>query len=298
MTAASTGTSTLHAELEVLETGPLALLEDLGRPGLAAYGVARSGAADRGSFLLGARLLGQGPAYAAVEVTYGGLAVRARGSVTVVVTGAPAPAMVDDRPAPHAAPFLLRAGQVLRLGPPPTGLRTYLSVRGGFAVRPVLGSRATDTLSGIGPPPLQPGDVLPVEPPVGEPTVDVAPVAVPTDGVVELRTVPGPRDDWLAEPLDLEQQTWTVSARSNRVGLRLEGSPLTWHPDRTGVELPSEGVVRGAVQVPPGGQPVLFLADHPVTGGYPVVAVVIEADVDRAAQAVPGQGVQFRLQQR
>jgi len=298
MTAASTGTSTLHAELEVLETGPLALLEDLGRPGLAAYGVARSGAADRGSFLLGARLLGQGPAHAAVEVTYGGLAVRARGSVTVVVTGAPAPATVDDRPAPHAAPFLLRAGQVLRLGPPPTGLRTYLSVRGGFAVRPVLGSRATDTLSGIGPPPLQPGDVLPVEPPVGEPTVDVAPVAVPTDGVVELRAVPGPRDDWLAEPLDLEQQTWTVSARSNRVGLRLEGSPLAWHPDRTGVELPSEGVVRGAVQVPPGGQPVLFLADHPVTGGYPVVAVVSEADVDRAAQAVPGQQVQFRLQQR
>lgn len=296
MTVTSRGDATaLHAELDVLETGALALLQDLGRPGLAAYGVGRSGAADRGSFLLGARLLGQGPAHAAIEVTYGGLAVRARGSVTVVLTGAPAPATVDDRPAAHAAPFLLRAGQVLRLGQPTTGLRTYLSVRGGFAGRPVLGSRATDTLSGIGPPPLQPGDVLPVEPPVGEPTVDVAPVAVPTAGVVELRAVLGPRADWLADPLTVERQTWTVSSRSDRVGLRLEGAPLERHPQRAGVELPSEGVVRGAVQVPPGGQPVLFLADHPVTGGYPVVAVVVDADVDRAAQAVPGQQLRLRL---
>lgn len=293
--SATSDTGALHAELEVLETGPLALLEDLGRPGLGAYGVARSGAADRSSFLLGARLLGQGPAHAAIEVTYGGLVVRARGSVTVVLTGAPAPATVDDQPAPHAAPFLLRAGQVLRLGPPPTGLRTYLSVRGGFAVRAVLGSRATDTLSGMGPPPLQPGDVLPVEPPVGEPTVDVAPVALPTDGLVELRAVPGPHDDWLADPLGLERQTWAVSARSDRVGVRLEGSPLEWHADRQGAELASEGLVRGAVQVPPGGQPVLFLADHPVTGGYPVVAVVVDADVDRAAQAVPGQQVRLHL---
>lgn len=288
----------LHAELEVLETGPLALLEDLGRPGLAAQGVGRSGAADRGSFLLGARLLGQGPAHAAVEVTYGGLSVRARGSVTVVLTGARGPATVDDRPAPHAAPFLLREGQVLQVGQPTTGLRTYLSVRGGFAVAPVLGSRSTDTLSGIGPAPLAPGYVLPVEPPVGEPTVDVAPVADPTEGVVVLRALPGHRDDWLADPLALEQQTWRVSSHSDRVGLRLDGDPLERHPDRTGAELPSEGLVRGAVQVPPSGQPVLFLADHPVTGGYPVVAVVLEADVDRAAQAVPGQEVRFRLQRR
>jgi biotin-dependent carboxylase-like uncharacterized protein len=286
----------LHAELEVLETGPLALVQDLGRPGLAAYGVGRSGAADRGAFLLGARLLGQGAGHAAIEVTYGGLAVRARGSVTVVLTGAPAPATVDARPAPHAAPFLLRAGQTLRLGAPTAGLRTYLSVRGGFAVAPVLGSRSTDTLSGVGPPPLRPGDVLPVEPPAGEPTVDVAPVAPPTDGVIPLRAVLGPRADWLADPTALDEQTWTVSARSDRVGLRLEGTALAWRPDRADDELPSEGVVRGAVQVPAGGQPVLFLADHPVTGGYPVVAVLLEADVDRAAQAAPGQGVRFRLQ--
>ncbi|MDF2146380.1 biotin-dependent carboxyltransferase family protein [Knoellia sp. p5-6-4] len=297
MTVTSGGPApALHAELEVLETGPLSLLQDLGRPGLAAYGVGRSGAADRGAFLLGARLLGQGPGHAAVEVTHGGLVMRARGSVTVVLTGAPAPASVDGRPAPHAAPFLLRAGQTLRLGPPVAGLRTYLSVRGGFAVEPVLGSRSTDILSGIGPPPLRPGDVLPVEPPVGEPTVDVAPVAPPTDGLVVLQAVLGPRADWLADPTALGEQTWTVSSRSDRVGLRLEGTALAWHPDRADDELPSEGVVRGAVQVPAGGQPVLFLADHPVTGGYPVVAVVVETDVDRAAQAVPGQQLRLRLQ--
>ena len=120
-----------YAELEVLATGPLALVQDLGRPGLAAVGVGRSGAADRRSFTLGARLLGQHTGLAALEVTYGGLAVRAHGSVTVVLTGAVAPASIDGTPAPHAAPFLLRDQQVLRLAAPGSGLRTYLSVRGG-----------------------------------------------------------------------------------------------------------------------------------------------------------------------
>jgi len=284
-----------YAELEVLATGPQALVQDLGRPGLAAVGVGRSGAADRRSFMLGARLLGQHTGLAALEVTYGGLSLRARGSVTVVLTGAVAPASIDGTPAPHAAPFLLRDQQVLRLAAPGSGLRTYLSVRGGVDVPPVLGSRATDTLSGIGPNPLRAGDVLPVGQPTGEPSVDVAPVAPPTSGVLELRAALGPRADWFTDPQALAHQTWTVSSRSDRVGLRLEGAVLERHPDRVGDELPSEGVVRGSVQVPAGGQPVLFLADHPVTGGYPVAAVVLDADVDLAAQAVPGQQLRLRL---
>ena len=282
--------------LQVLATGPLALLQDRGRPGLADVGVGRSGAADRAAFGLGARLLGQDLDRAAIEVTLGGLAVRALGDLWLALTGAPTPAAVDGVGVGYAAPFAIRAGQTLRLGRPEAGLRSYLSVRGGLAVPAVLGSRATDTLSGVGPAPLTVGEVLPVGPaPADFPGVDVAPVAPPGAGPVTVRVTPGPRADWLADPEALAGTEWTVSARSDRVGVRLEGEPLARHPARRDTELPSEGVVLGAVQVPPGGEPVVFLADHPVTGGYPVVAVVRDDDVDLLAQVLPGQRVRVRL---
>ena len=283
--------------LEVLATGALALVEDLGRPGLAASGVGRSGAADRASLRLGNRLVANPEDAAGIEAVFGGLAVRAgRGNerpLTVALTGAAAPADIDDSPMGHNALLTLRPGQVLRLGTPPTGLRTYVAVRGGIAVRPVLGSRSTDMLAGLGPPSLTPGQELPVGPEPGDlPLVDVAPVAAPPGGTVVLRVMAGPRADRLADPTALTRTTWTASSRSDRVGMRMEGGKL----ERTGSgELPSEGMVRGAVQVPPGGEPVLFLADHPVTGGYPVAAVVLDADVDRAAQVRPGQPVRFKL---
>jgi biotin-dependent carboxylase-like uncharacterized protein len=174
-------------------------------------------------------------------------------------------------------------------------LRAYLAVRGGYAVTPVLGSRSTDLLSGLGPPPLVDGDVLPIGELVdGWPLVDQAPVAEPTGGPVLLRAVPGPRADWLTGDglARLWSATWTVAADSNRVGLRLQAGGVRLERSRTG-ELPSEGLVRGAVQVPPSGEPVLFLADHPVTGGYPVAAVVIARDADLAGQVRPGQQVRF-----
>jgi biotin-dependent carboxylase-like uncharacterized protein len=285
--------------IDVLATGALALVQDLGRPGLGASGVGRSGAADRSALRLANRLVGNPEDAAGVETVFGGLAVRAAGLLTVAITGAPAPADVDGTPVGPNAVLLLRAGQVLRLGMPATGLRSYLAVRGGIAVEPVLGSRSTDVLAQLGPPKLVPGAVLPIgpEPPV-PPLVDVAPVADPPGGTVVLRAVRGPRDDHLADPHALAATTWTASSRSDRIGMRLEGSPLqrSGEPGRSrGDELPSEGMIRGAVQVPPGGEPVLFLADHPVTGGYPVAAVVLDADVDRAAQVRPGQAVRFRL---
>jgi biotin-dependent carboxylase-like uncharacterized protein len=282
--------------LEVLATGPLTLVQDLGRPGLAHLGVGRSGAADRGAFQLGARLLAQGYDTAALEVTIGGLTVRALGDLLVALTGAEAPATVDGLGVGYDAPFPLRAGEILTLGVPRAGVRTYLSVRGGIDVPPVLGSRSSDTLSGVGPAPVQVGDLLPVgEPPHRFPQVDQAPTAAPGSDVLVLHARPGPREDWLADPYALAATEWTVSPRSDRVGLRLQGEPLARHPSRVGDELPSEGVVLGSVQVPAGGEPVLFLADHPVTGGYPVVAVVRPRDVDRAAQAAPGQRIRFVL---
>jgi biotin-dependent carboxylase-like uncharacterized protein len=289
--------SSPRSVLEVLTTGPLALVQDLGRPGLASMGVSRSGAADRRSFRLGARLLAQDYTAAAIEVTFGGLALRAHGNVMLALTGAPAPAAVEGIAVAHLASFVLYDGHTLRLAVPRVGLRSYLSVRGGVAVPAVLGSRATDVLSGLGPAPLKAGDLLPVGPsPSTFPNVDVAPLRSMTNGPIALRALLGPRADWLADPQLLAATTWTVSSRSDRVGIRLEGQPLQRHRSRLDQELLSEGVVRGSIQVPPGGEPVLFLADHPVTGGYPVVAVVKDADIDLAAQAVPGQVIRISLE--
>lgn len=281
---------------EVLATGPLTVCCDLGRPGYAALGVSRSGAADRSAYRLGQRLLGQGYQSAALEATYGGLAMRAVGLAWVVLTGANADALLDGVPAGHGACLLVNSGQVLQLGRPERGLRTYLSVRGGFDVPVTLGSRSTDLLSGTGPPPLTVGDLLQVGPAPAD--LDFAPVDFPAPGptptAAALEVLRGPRDDWFATPEDLTTTVWTVSADSNRVGVRLDGPALTRHPDHGG-ELVSEGVLRGTVQIPANGRPLVFLADHPVTGGYPAIGVLTEISVDRIAQARPGETVRFRF---
>jgi biotin-dependent carboxylase-like uncharacterized protein len=256
-------------------------------------GVPASGAADEAAHRLANRLVGNQVEAATVEATAGGLQLRAESAVLVAVTGAPAPLDVGGRPAPLNAPLSLRPGEVLALGVPAAGLRSYVAVRGGVDVVPVLGSRSTDTLSGLGPAPLRAGDRLPVGRLAGEePVVDVAPVGSPPTRPV-LRVLAGPRRDWLAASAwtALASEEWTVSADSDRVGLRLTGPRLDRARDD---ELPSEGLVPGAMQVPPDGAPVLFLADHPVTGGYPVIAVVVTADLPLAAQLRPGDRLRFR----
>jgi biotin-dependent carboxylase-like uncharacterized protein len=192
------------------------------------------------------------------------------------------------------APVQVGAGSLLEVGMPWAGVRTYVGVRGGLAVSPVLGSRATDLLSQLGPPVVRDGDRLPVGPASGVvPGVDVAPTrALAAEPV--LRVTAGPRVDWFttAAVAALSSRGFEVTAQSDRVGVRLAGPVL----ERTrSDELASEGLVEGAVQVPPDGHPVLFLADHPVTGGYPVIAVLHPDDVPVAAQCRPGQRVRFAL---
>lgn len=281
--------------LEVLEAGPLATVQDLGRVGYAGIGVGASGAADRGSFRLANRLVGNDPGAAAIEVTFGTFAVRVHQDVTAVVTGATCPVMVDRRGGAMNSTMRLSAGSVLRMGPPVHGLRSYLAVSGGVAVEPVLGSRATDLLSGLGPKPLRPGTNLPVGTASGPlPSIGYAPVADPPGDELVLRVVPGPRDDWFtsAALTNLLTEPYTVTSESNRIGIRLDGPALERSRHD---ELPSEGMVEGALQVPPSSRPTLFLADHPVTGGYPVIAVVRSSDVDKAAQARPGLRVRFSV---
>lgn len=271
--------------IEVLTPGPYATVQDLGRPGLAHLGVPCSGAADAPSLRLANRLVGNPEGLAAIELTFGAARLRFLDAAWVALAGAPLVSGAD-----LGVPIWVPAGGELRLGPTAWGLRTYLAVRGGIAVEPVLGSRSTDSLSGLGPEPLRAGTLLPVGPSSGVISVDFAPQPEPRPSV--LRVLPGPRDDWFVPGAlaALCGGTYTVSQDSNRVGVRLRGPELA--RVREG-ELPSEGMVTGAVQVPPSGQPIVFLADHPPTGGYPVIAVVRGADLPVAAQLRPGDEVRF-----
>jgi biotin-dependent carboxylase-like uncharacterized protein len=265
--------------LEVLEVGPLVTVQDRGRVGYAHLGVPRAGALDAPAAALANRLVGNDEDAAVLEVLLGGLALRTDTGCWVAVTGA----------AGRGGAEWLPAGAELRVDAPPTGLRSYVAVAGGIAVPPVLGSRSTDTLAWVGPAPVARGAVLPV----GEPRAEPRPLDTPrAPQPGPLRLVPGPRDDWFApDALDvLCGSAYTVGADSNRVGLRLDGPVL--RRAREG-ELASEGLVLGAVQVPPSGLPVVFLADHPPTGGYPVIGVVEADDLWQCAQLRPGDRVRF-----
>jgi biotin-dependent carboxylase-like uncharacterized protein len=279
--------------LEILRTGPFAVVQDLGRPGLAHLGVSRSGAADRRAHRLANRLVANPDDRATVEVTFGGFCARIRGGdADIAVTGADTDPTVNGIKFGTNSIHHVRDGQVISLATPRAGLRTYLAVRGGICAEPVLGSRSYDVMSAIGPAPLHSGDRLPVGEHTDDyPELDQAPVAAITENLVDVQVVPGPRDDWFTDPDALVHTIWMASDRSDRVGMRLEGRPLQhlW-PDR---QLPSEGATRGAIQVPPNGLPVILGPDHPVTGGYPVIGVVTDDDVDRVAQVRPGQYVRL-----
>lgn len=279
-----------------------ALFQDRGRPGQAAQGVPLSGALDRQGLEEANLCVGNAPGAAAIEVAYGGFAVKAQTAVTLALAGAPAPLTIttsDGRrlAAPHGRPFALDAGDAVALAAPPQGTRSYLALRGGFAAPKMLGSAATDTLAMIGPPAIREGDLLLVD--AGPVTAvdpfqpSPRPLPKPTDTCV-LDVVLGPRDDWFTpESLALvTDQDWEVTSETSRVGLRLRGAqPLM---RRAAGELPSEGTPLGAIQVPHSGQPVLFLADHPVTGGYPVIAVMARHHLDLAGQIPIGARIRFR----
>ena len=281
--------------VEVVAPGPLATLQDLGRPGRAAEGIARSGAADRGALRTANRLLGNDERAASIEVTMGGCRLRAARDLLAVVTGAWGPMTVAGRPVDPYVPFAWPAGDELHLHRFAAGARAYLAVRGGFDGRRVAGSRSTDVLAGLGPSPLAAGDTIALAGEVagGIPALDLHPWGPPPEGVLDLDLAPGPRADWFAPAaLDtLYASTWTVTADADRVGIRLDGPALA--RTRTG-ELPSEAMVPGALQVPPSGRPTILGVDGPVTGGYPVIAVATDAALDALAQALPGRAVRFR----
>jgi biotin-dependent carboxylase-like uncharacterized protein len=264
--------------LEVVAAGVLTTIQDSGRVGWAHLGVPRAGALDAPAAALANRLVGNPPSAALLETVLGGLTVRNTGEGRwAALTGATAPRS-----------FWWASGADVRVPDPAYGVRSYLAVAGGVTVEPVLGSRSTDTLAWVGPPRVVDGTTLPIGEPAGEaPALDVPPVRR-AEG---LRVLPGPRADWFASLDPLLVADWVVRPDSDRIGLRLDGPGL--ERVREG-EVPSEGMVLGAIQVPPSGRPIVFLADHPPTGGYPVVGVVHPADLWQCAQVRPGERIRFR----
>jgi biotin-dependent carboxylase-like uncharacterized protein len=270
--------------IELLATGPLATVQDLGRPGYQHLGVGRAGAADQRAHRLANRLVGNAETAATLEFTLGGLVIRLLDPATVALTGAPCAGGPDWNIA-----LTLPAGTRLATGSARAGLRSYLAIRGGIAVEPVLGSRATDLLSGLGPPVLTVGSTLAIGTDIaGEPSGEQAPEPLVTGAPI--RVLPGPRTDWFDEPAELFARSWTVQPDSNRIGVRLAGEPLG--RSRPG-ELPPEPMLPGAIQVPPNGQPIILFRDAPVTGGYPVIGVVPSTELDRVGQLRPGDTLRF-----
>lgn len=315
----------------VVNPGALTLVEDLGRQGWASLGLSPSGALDRQSLRLANLLVGNPAGVAGLEILLGGLRLRFVTASTVAVAGAEGIVTLNGAEIPLNQAVRVAPGAVLDFGAPLFGLRYYLAVQGGVDAPKLLGSSSTDMLSGEGPAPLTSGEQLGIGrvsagnglvPGKGSvPGTD----SVPTHGAghgagsgagagigilnnahvlpairrapdpgraITARVDRGPRADWFDEDSwrRLISQEWTLSPDSNRIGARLVGRPLT----QTRLEeLPSEGMVLGALQVPPSGLPTVFLADHPVTGGYPVIAVVRRTDLDLLGQARPGQRIRF-----
>lgn len=287
--------------LQVRSTGLLTLFQDLGRHGQAGQGVSASGAMDQAALKTANRLVGNPSNLPALETVGGGLSLQSRGELVLAITGAQAPITITNAAgqswvAPSYCALALADGDTVTIGQPTAGARCYVAVRGGYQVQPVLGSAATDTLAHVGPPALQRGQWLGVQPVVH---AVVADAALPVQGLpavdaeVVLDVELGPRTDWFTPEAValLASQRWQVTPQSNRVGLRLAGEQALSRAITA--ELPSEGTPLGAIQVPASGQPVLFLADHPLTGGYPVIGCVAAHHLDLAGQIPVGAWIRF-----
>lgn len=276
--------------IEIINQGIGSSFQDLGRPGCTHLGVGRSGAADRPSHDLANRLVGNDESAATIE-TCGGLGVRLHSAAVVAVAGAQG--VVDVR---HGRPMAVNgvehqpAGAEFTLRAPDDGMRYYVAIRGGLEVEPVLGSRSFDALAGLGPR-LAVGDRIAIGADPKTPIVADFGLHAARTALIDLSE--GPRRDWFTEEawVVLTTRDFVVSPSGNRVGARLTGPLLERVRAR---ELLSEGLVEGSMQVPPDGQPIVMLADHPVTGGYPVIAVVAPYHVPSVVQARPGTVLRFR----
>lgn len=267
--------------LRVHEAGWGTTIQDRGRTGWAHLGVPTAGAVDAGAHDLVNRLVGNEASAATIE-TLGGLVIEAVGPAIVARSA-------------DGSRHTLAAGDRLLVEAPADGVWGYLAVRGGVAVEPVLGSRSSDTLSGLGPPPIAAGDLVPVGPdPRSELVAELAPRQPRTR---QVRLWPGPQSEWFVDAVAaMTRQRWTVTDDVSRVGARLSAG--TFEAVEDVGRMRSIGLVPGAIQVTPSGGPIVMLANHPTTGGYPVIAVVDPDDLAVVAQSGPGSTLRFVAAER
>lgn len=265
-------------------------LQDEGRTGLRRHGIPSGGAMDRWSLAVANALVGNPPGNAALESTLAGLRLRvAEGPVLVAVAGPGVTLSIGGRPVAEGQSVVAEAGESLIVSPVRGGVYGYLAVAGGFAVEPEMGSVSTHLRTGLGAPPVRVGDRLPLRgtaAPLAPRLLSARRAAGP------IRVMAGPQDDWFApEALEgLTSATWTVDGRSDRMGMYLRGAAIA----PAAGSMVSDGVMPGSIQVPPAGAPIVLLRDAQTTGGYPKIATVITADLDRLAQTPPGGTLCFR----
>ncbi|MCC5786388.1 MAG: biotin-dependent carboxyltransferase family protein [Phycisphaerales bacterium] len=295
----------MSGQLRIIRPGPCSLVQDLGRPGSAHLGVARSGAADTLSLRAGNRLVGNEDNAAAIEMTLAGLHASFDTDSTVCLSGAGGDALLLDahakamRRVKLLEPTRIGAGESLRIGPLKGGARGYLCIAGGVCTATELGSRSTHAASGIGGlggRALDTGDCLPIGTDAARPARRIAPqarerlLAMPL--CRELRVTPGPHAELFDQDAmeTLVSEAFRVSRAADRVGVRLEGTKI---PTLDPGAIDSEPMLAGAIQVTPDGTPIILMPDGPTTGGYPVIGVVIGADLPALGQLRPGDEIRF-----
>jgi len=293
--------------VEFLSDSPLATIQDTGRIGCARYGYRRCGACDAWAARIAGLLCGneiQSGQDAVIEFTLRGGSLRFTENTLFAVTGADCDLLLDDVAVPMHQSLIAQAGQILKIGAAKTGLRIYLAVRGGIALAPVMGSRSTDTgccLGGYEGRKLRMGDSLPVQScssghcqtlPRAFPTSPPGRVRwVGTEKIPVLRVVPGPQDELFSEEAGqlFCRNIYEIGSDSNRMGCRLVGATIPVPSE----DMISDPIVEGSVQISSGGLPIVMMADHQTTGGYPKIGTVIHSDLPVLAQKRPGERVAF-----
>ena len=314
--------------LEVVNPGPLATLQDPGRPGWMKYGVPPSGALDQEALAVANLLVGNPEGAAGIEITYGSFTARALAPLVAACTGAWAPIQVDGAPISPWTAFSAAPGQVVSIGAPAWGVRAYLALRGGIAAHPVMGSVSTYIRGALGGidghgRALRAGDLIATPDPPAPANTAIAPAAGATARAVAalarrqaafasahssepasapasasarraiaIRVVMGPQDDHFthAGRRTFAGEEFTLTNKADRMGLRFEG-PAIEHA--RGADIISDGMPPGAIQVPGDGVPIVMLADRQTTGGYPKIACVARVDLDLLAHLRPGDRVRF-----
>ncbi|MDY3919648.1 MAG: biotin-dependent carboxyltransferase family protein [Candidatus Limivivens sp.] len=281
--------------MKVIFPGALSSIQDRGRIGYQKYGITSSGAMDSWSMAAANALVGNDPGEAVLEMTVVGPILTFTRKAVAAIAGAPMTPTLNQKPVPMHTAFEVNPGDLLSLGGVTAGCRTYLTVRGGFAIEPVMGSRSTNlkcALGGFQGRALKAGDEIPFRE-AGAlsgkfPTLP----GIACDSDISLRVVPGPQEEFFTENgrRTFYSAAYRVSDSADRMGYKLAGAPV----ENTGtVDIISDGIVFGSVQIPPNGMPIVMMADHQTTGGYAKIGTVISCDLPKIAQTKPGDTIHF-----